>query len=90
MSWITKSNRLYHLFAGIIAAVFGTLIGAAEVACTSELKDCQSDPENRGKKPWNWTFRRWDWLDWTATIIGGIIGQIVQAILLYLIFKNPY
>lgn len=27
---------------------------------------------------------KWDWLDWIATIIGGIIGQSIQLIIIYL------
>ena len=28
---------------------------------------------------------KWDWLDWIATMLGGIIGQIVQLFIIYLI-----
>ena len=88
--WLNKSNRIYHLLIGIIAAFFGTIIGAAEVACAMEGKDCQYDKDNAGKKPWNWDFKCWDWLDWTATMIGGVIGQAFQILLIYLLIKNPY
>lgn len=28
----------------------------------------------------------WDWLDWIATMLGGLIGQIIQAAILIAIF----
>lgn len=85
--WINESNRLYHLAIGFVAALFGTIVGAAEVATAMEFKDCHHDKENAGKKPWRWTFRCFDWLDWTATSIGGLLGQAVQLGLAYIILK---
>lgn len=29
---------------------------------------------------------KWDWLDWVATMFGGLIGQIIQAAILIAIF----
>lgn len=89
-SWLKESNRPYHILIGIIAALFGTIIGAAEVACALEGKDCQHDKDNAGKKPWDWSFKCWDWLDWLATMIGGAIGQAGQALVIYLIYTNPF
>lgn len=88
--WIKESNRLYHLAIGFISALFGTVIGAIEVATAMEGKDCHHDKENAGKKPWNWTFRCFDWLDWTATVLGGVIGQAAQlgiAVLVWNLYK---
>lgn len=91
MSWITESNRLYHVFIGYFSALFGTIIAAIEVAGAMEGKDCQHDRDNAGKKPWDWSFKCWDWGDWTCTaVIGGILGQATQILLIYLIVKNPF
>lgn len=85
MSWITESNRLYHLAIGFVAALFGTLIGAIEVACAMEGKDCHHDKINAGLPPWKWHFRSWDWLDFSATVLGGVVGQAVQLLIIMLI-----
>lgn len=31
---------------------------------------------------------KWDWLDLIATLLGGLIGQIAQAVIVYLIWKG--
>ena len=28
---------------------------------------------------------KWDWLDWIATLIGGLVGQVLQLLFIYLI-----
>ena len=27
---------------------------------------------------------RWDWLDWLCTMLGGLVGQVVQIAIIYL------
>lgn len=87
MNWITESNRQYHLFIGIASALIGTVIGAILVAAAMEGKDCQSDPWNEGIVPWKWNWRKWDWLDFLATIVGGLVGQGLQLIIVHYIFR---
>ena len=84
--WIKESNRMYHVYVGFVAALFGTIVGAIEVGVSMEVKDCHHDAANAGKKPWEWTWRCFDWRDFAATIIGGIMGQLVQLLLVWLIF----
>ena len=31
---------------------------------------------------------KWDWLDLIATLLGGLVGQILQALVIYLIWKG--
>lgn len=31
---------------------------------------------------------KWDWLDFLATILGGLVGQIIQGIALLLMWKG--
>lgn len=88
MSWITKSNRPYHALIGIISALFGTIIGALEVAIALEGKDCQADALNKGLPPWKWSFRKWDWLDWLATMIGGMVGQAIQIGVVFIVISQ--
>lgn len=70
--WITKSNRDKHLLCAIPAAFIGTILFAAGLAFGMEFKD----------KQWG---GKWDWFDLLATIIGGIIGQLLQILLVILI-----
>lgn len=72
MSWITKSNRLKHLFYAIPIALVFTILAVIGCAFGMEFKD----------KQYGNTF---DWLDAAATIIGGAIGQIIQILLIWLI-----
>lgn len=72
MSWITESNRNKHLLYAIPAAFIGTILFAAGLAVGMEFKD----------KLWG---GRFDWLDLTATLLGGLLGQVLQIILIILI-----
>lgn len=87
MSWIKESNRPWNLKIGFWSAFFGTIIAAIEVAIALEGKDCQKDEYNQGVSPWYWNWRNWDWLDFWATIIGGIGGQITQLAIIYLTWR---
>lgn len=70
--WLNESNRPLHLKYGIPTALFGTIVFTAGVAVGMEFKDWQ----NRGK---------FDWLDIAATMIGGLIGQILQLCIIFII-----
>lgn len=71
--WLNESNRPLHLKYGIPTALFGTIVFTAGVAVGMEFKDWQ----NRGK---------FDWLDIAATMIGGLIGQILQLCIIFIIY----
>ena len=72
--WLKESNRPKHLLYAIPSAFIGTILFAAGLAFGMEFKD----------KQWGGKF---DWLDITATLIGGIIGQFLQIIFI-LVLKN--
>ena len=77
MSWITKSNRLKHFIFAIPIGFFFTELCVLGVASGMEFKD----------KSWG---GKWDWLDWLATMLGGLVGQLLALVLVYLIIKNPF
>ena len=78
MSWLKESNRLEHLRYGYITACYLSVLFATGCAVGMEFKDWQYG----GK---------FDLLDIAATILGGILGQIMQTgwiILLILTIKS--
>lgn len=75
MNWLTESNRPKHFIYAIPSAFLLTILFAAGLAVGMEFKDKQYG----GK---------WDWLDLIATILGGIVGQLLQLLVVYLILKG--
>lgn len=74
MSWITESNRMKHFLLAIPLGLVFTILCVLGCASGMEFKDTQ----------WG---GRWDWLDWIATMLGGLIGQALQALIVYLILR---
>lgn len=72
MSWLKESNRIKHLLYAIPIGFILTILAVIGCAFGMEFKDKQYG----GK---------FDWLDISATMIGGLIGQILQLILLFII-----
>lgn len=66
IKWLKESNRTKHLKYAILPGALFTILFVAGLATGMEFKDKQ----HGGK---------WDWLDWIATIIGGVIGQAIQV-----------
>lgn len=64
--WLKVSNRMKHLKYAIVPGALFTILFVAGLATGMEFKDKQ-----HGNK--------WDWLDWIATMIGGMIGQAIQV-----------
>lgn len=75
MSWITESNRWKHMIGGFVLGITLTILCALGCAGGMEFKDRQ----------WG---GKWDWLDFVATIIGGLIGQGLQILIIYAILHN--
>lgn len=63
--WLFKSNRLKHFLYAIPIGFVFTILCVLGVASGMEFKDKQYS-------------NNWDWLDWLATILGGLIGQGIQ------------
>lgn len=72
MSWITKSNRQKHFWYAIPIGLIFTILCGLGVAAGMEFKD-----KMYGNK--------FDWLDFSATILGSTIGQIIQLIIILVI-----
>jgi hypothetical protein len=62
-----------HFIYAIPIAYLFTILMVVGLASGMEFKD-----KSYGNK--------WDWLDWLATILGGLIGQILQVLTLLIIF----
>lgn len=69
MKWLKKSNRDKHLIYAIPCGLIGTLLFVLGLAIGMEFKDEQ----------WGGKF---DYLDLLATLIGGLIGQTIQILIL--------
>lgn len=90
MSWLTRSNRMKHLVFAIPCGFLLTFLFALGLGAGMEFKDAAYDKANSGKSILDWSWGHWDWLDLTATCIGGLIGQAFQALVIYLIYTNPF
>jgi len=70
--WLKESNRLKHLIYAIPIGFIFSIICVIGVASGLEYKDYLYG-------------NKWDWLDWIATLIGGLVGQVLQLLFIYLI-----
>ena len=70
--WLKESNRLKHLIYAIPIGFIFSIIRVIGVASGLEYKDYLYG-------------NKWDWLDWIATLIGGLVGQVLQLLFIYLI-----
>lgn len=74
IKWLSESNRTKHLLYAIPIAIVFTILCVLGVATGLEFKDKQYG-------------NMFDWLDWLATMIGGIIGQVIQILIFILIYQ---
>lgn len=72
--WVTQSSRLRHIKYGFYAGLCGTILAAIGAGLVTVYKDKQHDNEI-------------DWLDVSATIIGGTFGQAAQLLLVFMMYK---
>ena len=70
--WLKESNRQKHLLYAIPIGLVFTILAVLGCAFGMEFKD-----KEYGNK--------FDWLDISATIIGGAIGQLLQIIIILII-----
>ena len=67
--WLTESNRQKHFLYAIPIGFLFTILCVLGIASGLEFKDKQYG-------------NQWDWLDWTATMLGGLVGQLIQIIII--------
>lgn len=67
--WLTESNRQKHFLYAIPIGFLFTILCVLGVASGLEFKDKQYG-------------NQWDWLDWIATMLGGLVGQLIQIIII--------
>ena len=72
MNWLKESNRIKHLLYAIPIGLVFTILAVLGCAFGMEFKDRQYG-------------NSFDWLDIAATLIGGIIGQVIQIIFILLV-----
>ena len=75
MKWITESNRLKHFGYAVPSAFLLTILFVAGLAAGMEFKD----------RAWG---GKWDWLDLAGTLMGGLVGQMLQCLVIYIIWKG--
>ena len=69
--WLKESNRQKHFLYAIPIGFLFTILCVLGVASGLEFKDKQYG-------------NQWDWLDWLATMLGGMVGQLLQIIIILL------
>lgn len=67
--WIKESNRPKHFLYGMCIGVVFTILCALCVASGLKFKDKQYD-------------NQCDWLDWLSIMLGGMIGQLLQIVII--------
>lgn len=67
--WLAESNRPKHLIYAIPIGLVFTILAVLGCAFGMEFKDKQYG-------------NKFDWLDIAATMIGGLIGQLLQIIII--------
>ena len=72
--WLKESNRMQHLLYAIPIGLVFTILAVIGCAFGMEFKDKQYG-------------NKFDWLDVAATIIGGIVGQLLQVCIISLIYS---
>lgn len=66
-------TRWQHFGYAIPIGMVFTILCVLGVASGLEFKD----------KQWG---GRWDWKDWACTMLGGVVGQIVQLLIIWLLW----
>ena len=72
MKWLKESNRLKHFYYAIPIGLLCTILAVIGCAVGMEFKDRQYGGS-------------FDWLDIFATLLGGLIGQVLQIIIILLL-----
>ena len=74
MALFEDNTRFQHFIVGIQTSVVFTILCTLGAMTAAEWKD----------RAWGGL---WDWKDWTCGMLGGLLGQLVQAGVIYLILR---
>lgn len=72
--WLNESNRMKHFAYAIPCGFVGTELFVLGLAVGMEFKDRMYGG-------------RFDWLDIAATVLGGIVWQLLQVALIILLYN---
>lgn len=64
------SNRRKHFIGGLVTGLLLTILFTLGIATGMEFKDAY-----KGGK--------WDWYDWIATVLGGVVGNTLSALIIW-------
>lgn len=70
--WLNESNRMKHFLYAIPIGLVFTILAVLGCAFGMEFKDKQYG-------------RKFDWLDIAAAMLGGLVGQVIQIIIILLL-----
>ena len=83
--WLRESNRWKQLVGIAAVSTIGTILMGVGCIGGMEIKDVhQANRDVRLIREWDWS--AWDWLDCVAGLIGGVVGQVVQCLVVWLVF----
>ena len=71
-NWIKESNRAKHLIYAIPIGTIFSILCVLGVSSGMEYKDYAYKT-------------KWDWIDWTYTMLGGLIVQLLQLLIIMLL-----
>lgn len=81
LKWLTESNRPQHILVGFFIGLTLGVVAVFTAAASAEMKDWQWNGKRGGTFGWM-RGNGFDWLDFTATMIGGVIGALFRYLIL--------
>lgn len=86
LSWLWESNRWKHLVGVMLVSMVGTLLMGIGCIGGMEFKDVHhANGDAVSLREWDWS--AWDWLDVLSGLIGGIVGQMLQVVFLWVLWR---
>ena len=82
--WLLESNRPKHMLVGFLIGLFLGLSSAFAAAASAEMKDWLWNGKRGGVFGWL-KGNGFDWLDFAATMIGGLAGFSFRLMILFLL-----
>ena len=80
--WLTESNRPKHIVVGFFIGLTLGVVAAFVTAASAEMKDWLWNGKRGGTFGWI-KGNGFDWLDFIATMIGGIAGALFRYLVLW-------